>query len=367
MKVTGIFFILLLALSGCKPDARESKMPAGFLVSDFVDGINVASDLEFAPDGRLFFLEKNTGKVRVVKDGALEPEPWAVFSVDNRGERGLLGMAFDPDFENNGFVYFFYSPARSSINRIVRLKEVDGKGADPVTVIEIEESSQDPSNNGGRMSFGPDGMLYVSTGDRGMADLAQKKTSLLGKILRLDTHGPLPLKADDPESVIFASGFRMATGMAWNPLNKKLYVTDRGPVGHDEINLVEEGADYGWPKELGKEMTNKRKNPLWDFGRRGISPSSLVFYPEGGSFPEAHKGNLFIVDNRIGGIYRARLSGKRLNRIRKDALTMWMPDGFSRTLLNDITVGPDGALYIAGNSKIVKIDYTGTNIGGTNH
>ncbi len=352
-----LFVAVIIVLYGCKPDARTSRMPRGFRVVELLGGINACMDIAFSPDGRLFFIEKNTGRVRVIKDGAVEPQPWAIFSVNSTGEGGLLAMAFDPEFEKNGYVYFFYSTGTSK-NVIVRMKEVDGRGSKEEMVLEIP-TPDNSLNNGGKMLFGKDGMLYVSTGDGGRADLAQDDTSLLGKILRIDPRKELPLDPADPETLIYAKGFRKGTAMAWNPLNNTLYATDKGPVGHDEINLVEEGANYGWPRELGFNKISKYKKPIWDFGRRGAGPSGMVFYPSWGNFPDEYKNNLFIVDNKIGRIYRARLTGKRLNRIQKKDFSIWLPDSFAGTILTDITVGPDGSLYIAGYSKIIKVEYSG--------
>ena len=119
--------------------------------------------------------------------------------------------------------------------------------------------------------------------------------------------------------------------------------------------MIVEGGNYGWPVEVGYSPKHRYINPLWDSGKRAIAPTGIVFYPEWGNFPPEYRHNMFVVDYNYGRVYRIRLSGRRLDRI--EHFEVWMPAGFANTTFADITVGPDGALYLAGFSKIVKIEY----------
>ncbi len=332
--------------------------PANFKVTDFLTGLDICITLEFSPDGRLFFLEKNSGRVRVVKDGRLIPEPWAEIEVDGHGERGLLGIAFDPAFAENKYVYLYYSVPRSTDNRVIRMTEISGKGVEPVKVLEIEDFVAATNHNGGDIEFGPDNMLYISVGDGGGAPgRSQDPGNLLGKILRVDPRTPLPIRYKKPSDIFYALGLRNSFRMAWNPMSQTLYATENGPVGRDEINLLEAGGNYGWPVEKGFKEGHKYSNPIWDFGLMGVAPTGIVFYPQRGNFPNEFKGNMIVTDYNHGRLYRIVLSGENLDRIEKKDFHLWMKAGFADTQFADITVGPDGALYLAGFSKIVKISY----------
>ncbi|MEE8574630.1 MAG: PQQ-dependent sugar dehydrogenase, partial [Thermodesulfobacteriota bacterium] len=182
-----LLFILLFTLPA------EAELPKGFKVSDYLTKLNQCITLAFNPDGRLFFLEK-TGKVRVVSHGVLDPKPWAEIAVDPVSERGLLGIAFDPNFEKNHYVYLFHSVKRSNNNRVIRMTEREGRGVNPVTVLEIPDHIRAANHNGGNITFGPDGFLYITVGDGGgWPGRSQDDTNLLGKILRVDVRGTLPV------------------------------------------------------------------------------------------------------------------------------------------------------------------------------
>lgn len=345
----------------------EELKKDGFKVSEFLRGLNVVITLEFSPDGRLFMLEKNSGLVRVVKDGKLLDEPWAKLNVDPVGERGLLGIAFDPNFTENKFVYFYYSVPNSLNNRVVRLEDKDAVGVYETLVLEIPDHVRATNHNGGNIKFGPDSLLYLTTGDgggqprRGTPGRSQDDTNLLGKILRVDVTGDLPVKYEKPSDLFFAKGLRNSFDFAFNPGNNELYATENGPIGYDEINLIKENGNYGWPYEKGRNISNKFTNPLWDFGIRSVSPTGIVFYPDGGNFPDKYKGNMFVVDYNFGRLYRIKLSGKAMDMIAKKDFKIWYKNlsGDGSAKLSDITVGPNGSLYCAAFTKVYKIDYVG--------
>lgn len=349
---------LLISWTAVVLSASAMSESPSFKVTDFLTGLEICITLEFSPDKRLFFLEKNSGRVRVVKDGRLLAEPWAEIEVDGRGERGLLGIAFDPAFDKNKYVYLYYSVPGSTNNAVLRLTERDGQGVDPTKVLEIEDFISATNHNGGDIKFGPDNMLYITVGDGGGAPgRSQEIDNLLGKILRVDIRGELPIRYDKPSDIFYALGLRNSFRMAWNPLSRTLYATENGPIGRDEINAIVEGGNYGWPAEKGFKERHRYSNPIWDFGLRGVAPTGIVFYPEWGNFPIEFKGNMIVTDYNFGRLYRIVLSGANLDRIEKKDFHLWMKAGFADTTFADITVGPDGALYLAGFHKIVKIQY----------
>lgn len=351
-------------------ETKEKPTP-GFKVSTFVDNTDVAITLAFSSDGRLFYLEKNTGKIRIVIDGKLRKEPWATIEVDPTGERGLLGLAFDPYFRTNGFVYFYHSVKDSQYNRIVRLRDVKGKGVEMTHILEIPDHVPATNHNGGNITFGPnnsrgEAYLYISVGDGGgRPGRSQENTNLLGKILKINVRGLLPITYHRPYSIFYAKGLRNSFDLAFNPINEVLYATENGPIGRDEINKISEGGNYGWPLEKGLNKNNVHTNPLWDFGIISVAPTGITFYPTDGNFPYEYKGNMFVSDYNNGRIYRIKLSGEKLDKIEEKDFHVWLENKI-KTLdpevkFADITVGPNGAIYLAGFSKIIKIEYsTGT-------
>jgi glucose/arabinose dehydrogenase len=322
LAVASAFLLSQAYVGGGKATGRPDP-PEVFKVTDYLTGLKACITLAFAPDGRLFFLEKNTGRVRVVKDG-----------------------------------YFYYSAPESPNNRVVRMKEVEGRGGEPVKVIEIEDHVPASNHNGGNINFGPRGFLYITVGDGGGSPgRSQDDTNLLGKILRVNVRGELPVRYKKPSDIFYAKGLRNSFDMAWNPANFTLYATENGPVGYDEINRIVRGGNYGWPVEKGFNADHIYENPIWDFGLGSVAPTGIVFYPTWGNFPREYRDNMFVVDYNYGRVYRIRLTGYGLDKVRREDFSVWMPAGFADTEFADITVGPDGALYLAGFSKIVKIEY----------
>lgn len=352
------FLAISLAASSFAASS-SSALPPGFKATDYLTGLNQCITLGFAPDGRLFFLEKS-GRVRVVENGRLLAEPWAEIAVDQASERGLLGIAFDPDFKTNRFAYLYYSVKHGTDNRVVRMRDANGRGVEPVTVLDIKDHIKEANHNGGNLTFGPDGFLYITVGDGGgWPGRSQDDGNLLGKILRVDVRGALPVTYKKPSDIFYAKGLRNSFDMAWNPANGVLYATENGPIGRDEINMIVRGGDYGWPTETGRNKSNRFKNPIWDFGIRSVAPTGITFYPKDGNFPAEYRGNMFVTDYNYGRVYRIKLPGERLDAIRAEDMTIFMPERFADAVFADVTVGPDGALYLAGFFKIVRISYEG--------
>ena len=252
-------------------------------------GLEVPWAVDLAPDGRLFVTER-PGRVRIVKLGAgggLQAEPWARVPAraNPDSERGLLGIALDPDFATSGFVYLYYSYTSTgggTLNRLVRLRDQGGKGVDETTLLDNIPGSS--NHDGGRIRFGPDGKLYVASGDGEQEQRAQDRNSLGGKILRLNKDGSIPSDNPFPGSAVFSFGHRNVQGLAWHPDMKALYATEHGPSGffpaccNDEVNRIEAGANYGWPIVTGQPNDARFKDPVVWSGRTDTwAPSGAAF------------------------------------------------------------------------------------------
>ncbi len=315
-----------------------------FQTETVVTGLDVPTSLNFAPDGRLFVTER-PGRVRVVVDSELYPEPALtlseVFAVD---EAGLLGLALDPEFSQNGFVYLLHTrprPGEAPTNRIVRYRNVGNTLAE--AVILLDDLPASTSRDGGRLRFGPDGLLYAAMGDARSEDHAQDLALRTGKILRIRRDGTTP--RDNPfASPVYSLGHRNPQGFDWHPLTGTLWATEHGNIGNDEVNRIEAGANYGWPAIEGDQTMPGMRSPVLRFSS-SIAPSGASFY-DGMTIPGFRNDFFF-----------ATLRGTHLHRVRFDPADPDQIIGTERLLdgrfgrLRDVVTGPDGSLYVATNNR----------------
>lgn len=344
------------------------RVPDGFALERVAEGLDQPVALEFAPDGRLFIAQR-TGEVFVHRDGVLSP-PFARVEVWLGNEAGLLGMALDPDFGENGHVYVFATVARNE-QRILRFTET----ADPnhpgwtlggeLTVIRDRIPASEDNRNGGALEFGPDGMLYVGVGDTETPDAAQDLTSLAGKILRLQPDGQTP--SDNPfltptgqPRATYASGFRQPFRMCFGP-DGRLFVFDVGSDGEarrEEINLVSAGGNYGWPLAEGASNAETPGTiaPLVAYSEGGAAPTGGVVYT-GNQYPADYAGDLFHAEYVLSRLYRVALEGDQPPRHEVFLEASGGP--------TDLAQGPDGALYFCeiNSGKIMRLRYVGSPAG----
>jgi glucose/arabinose dehydrogenase len=323
-------------------------------VTALVTGLEIPWAVDLAPDGRLFVTER-TGRVRIVRlegtSATLQTDPWATVaaSATPNAERGLLGIALDPSFAKNGFVYLYYSyrgPGASTVNRLVRMRDANGVGVEETVLLDGIPGSD--VHDGGRIKFGPDGKLYVTTGDGGAEARAQDTGSPNGKVLRLNADGSVP--ADDPfPNGAWSYGHRNVQGIAFQPDTGVLYETEHGPSGifpaccQDEVNLIERGRNYGWPTVTGQPHDPRFVDPIVWSGRADTwAPSGATFL--------AHPGPL------RGSFVFATLRGAHLHRV------VFGPDGrsvlFEERLLEnqygrlrDVFELPSGQLLVLTNNR----------------
>jgi glucose/arabinose dehydrogenase len=201
-------------------------------------GLAFPTNLAFAPDGRVFFTEKDTGNVRILQGDRVLPEPFAALPVDGVGEKGLLGIALDPGFPDEPWVYIYYSDSTDGRNRLVRIRADANHGTERRTLLDLLPTVNG-YHNGGDLAFGPDGKLYVVTGEAHEAERAQDPSDLGGKVLRMNADGSVP--HDNPFGAgnpVYAIGIRNSFGLCFDPGSGLLWETENGPSSDDEVNLI---------------------------------------------------------------------------------------------------------------------------------
>ncbi len=290
-------------------------------------GIDVPWGLTFLPNGDALVAERNSAQILQVP--AKGGEPKVVYKVPGvkpsgeGGEGGLLGLAVSPDYATDKTVYAYYTAADD--NRIARF-QLDGGSPEVI----FDGLAKNTFHNGGRIAFGPDGLLYVGTGDAGNTANAQNLKSNNGKILRLTPEGdPAP---GNPEngSPVYSFGHRNVQGLAWDAQGR-LFASEFGQNKLDEVNLIEPGHDYGWPNVEGKGDTDGRKytNPLVTWSTDDASPSGIAI-----------AGNT---------IYVAALKGQRLWTIPLNNGSTGKPKAYFEGKygrLRTVAVAPDGSLWL---------------------
>ncbi|UTR11497.1 PQQ-dependent sugar dehydrogenase [Evansella sp. LMS18] len=239
------------------------------------ENLHVPWDINFFED--TIFLTEREGTITAVEDGSSDRQEINTSDpIIHEGEGGLLGMAVSEDFGDTGeiFLYYTYEGSSGLENRVVKAVQEDGSWEE--TEILLDEIPGDGIHNGGRIVIGPDGYLYVTTGDANEPALSQDPDNLAGSILRLTVEGEVP--GDNPfeDSFVFSYGHRNPQGLAWNS-NEELYSSEHGPTGHDEINVIEAGNNYGWPEIIGDEEMGEMEQPLVHSGENTWAPSGTAF------------------------------------------------------------------------------------------
>ena len=323
-------------------EAFTTRDGVRFRVETVLTGLEIPWSMNFAPDGRLFVTER-PGRVRIVTPGSSSSElALTIDDVYAQGEAGLLGLALDPDFAQNRFVYIYYSAAigNRAVNRIVRYREVNSRLGERVTLLDNIPAAN--IHDGGRLRFGPDGLLYASAGDAADANLAQDVASLAGKILRLNRDGTTP-RDNRFSSPVYTYGHRNPQGFDWHPTSGDLWAVEHGASGNDEVNAIRAGLNFGWPRIEGAATMSGMEAPV-TFYDPAIAPSGASFY-RGQRLPQ-FANNLFVATLR--GTHLLRLTVDTSTR-RVTAQERLLEGTYGR--LRDVVSGPDGSLYFCTNDR----------------
>lgn len=247
---------------------EKSVNETGYASETIAQNLEVPWALAFLPDDRLIFTERG-GTVSILEGSNVKSV--GKINVTQNSESGLLGVAVDPDYNQNHYIYLYYT--KGNKNFISRFTLDGTLKKETVLLDNIPAAS---IHNGGRLKFGPDGMLYATTGDAGDKALAQDLNLLGGKILRLDANGSIPV--DNPfGNYVYSYGHRDPQGIAWGP-NGIMYSSDHGDEANDELNIIKKGGNYGWPVYEGNNTATGYIKPLRAYTEFTLAPSGITYY-----------------------------------------------------------------------------------------
>jgi glucose/arabinose dehydrogenase len=360
---SSIKVLLLFCLAGSSLAA--ATLPAGFAETQIAGGLSSPTAMELAPDGRIFVCLQG-GQLRVVKNGALLATPFLTLTVDSNGERGLLGITFDPNFATNKFVYVYYTvpgdPAHNRISRFTDNGDVALAGSEFV-LADLDNLSGAGNHNGGAIHFGPDGKLYIAVGENANAANSQTFSNRLGKVLRINSDGSIP--NDNPffntatgaNRSIWAMGLRNPFTFAFQPGTGRLFINDVGETKWEEINDGIAGSNYGWNICEGacSPPNANFRDPLFQYahGSTATTGCAIVgggFYnPATVQFPTSYVGKYFFADLCTGWM---RLFDPSNNTATGFATGISSPV--------DIKIANDGSLYYLaiGSAALFRVQFT---------
>jgi len=354
LKTSLLLLVLVSAINA-------STLPPGFTETS-ITGLNNPTAMEIAPDGRIFVCQQG-GSLRVIKNGVLLSTPFLTLNVDQNGERGLLGVAFDPNFAGNNFLYVYYTvpstPRHNRVSRFTANGDVVVPGSEQI-ILELDNLSSATNHNGGAIHFGPDGKLYVAVGENANGSNAQTLSNRLGKMLRINSDGSIPADnpfvntATDPNKSIWALGLRNPFTFAFQPGTGRMFINDVGEVTWEEINEGLAGSNYGWNLSEGPTSNPQFRSPLFAYlhgssSTTGCAISGGAFYnPATVQFPQSFVGKYFFADLCTGWIRLFDPSAGTAS-------------DFASNILNpvDLKVGADGSLYYLarGSGAVFRVQF----------
>jgi glucose/arabinose dehydrogenase len=296
-------------------------------------GLEAPWGLAFLPGGEALVTERDSARLLLL-DPSGTIEEVGTLPADGSGEGGLLGLAVSPTYDEDGLVYAYYTTAED--NRVVRFRL--GEEPEPIlTGIPVNSY-----HNGGRIAFGPDGMLYASTGEAGDMPISQDVASLGGKILRINPDGTIPADNPFPNSPVYSYGHRNVQGLAWDE-GGQLYATEFGQNTFDEVNRIQAGGNYGWPEVEGEGGEPKFRDPISTWATSEASPSGAAILKDG-SIPQ-WEGDFFMAGLRGQRLWRLDLDGAGNVAGREELLSE------EAGRLRHVAQAPDGSLWVLTNNR----------------
>ncbi|MBI3449925.1 MAG: PQQ-dependent sugar dehydrogenase [Acidobacteria bacterium] len=358
--------VCLLIATGVLSIAHAGTVPAGFVETNLPVDVFQLTDFDWDPTGDIWLISK-LGKIEVLHVG--DPAPTVVTqlaNVSSDGEEGLVGLAIDPDFLTNHFIYFYVTDLGPPVHNKVIRAEVSGNSLLNITTLLDGPELLSIMHMSGGMRFGPDGMLYVTMGDNFQFSPAQDRGSLLGKVLRIARDGSIPSDnpfVSDPNArpEVWALGFRNAWRFMFQPVTGNLFLGDVGDVTWEELDVILKGQDYGWPLVEGPAPPGVAgmTYPIYSYNHNGTGAAII-----GGdfmntlNFPAQYNGNFFYADYALKVVYRMQLDSNNLPTSVEEFAT-------NLPFITHVRVGPDGALYYC--SINFQTIYRVAWVGGSNH
>lgn len=356
-----LFWLLALAVSvlGAGPSTAaeapvfESELHR-FRLTTVSRGLEHPWGLAFLTDGAMLVTERS-GQLRLIRDGVLDPVPVpGTPEVHASGQGGLLDVALHPDFATNRWIYLSYAGRGrdGAGTEVARGRFVGGRIEGLERIFAVARKSGGGRHFGSRLVFGADGTLYITAGERGDSERAQDPHDAAGSVIRVTDSGAIPpdnpfLGSGDGLPEIFSFGHRNPQGLARDPETGRIWAVEHGPRGGDELNLLQPGANYGWPVitygksyagfEIGEGSAKPGMEQPAAYWVPSISPSGLTFYT-GDAFPR-WRGSLFL--GALSGEMLVRLELDREKVVREERLLEDL-----ETRIRDVRQGPDGRLYL---------------------
>ncbi len=321
-----------------------------YKIETYVENLSVPWSLVFTSSSRLLITER-PGRIREVVNGKLNDSPLITFpEINSVQEEGLMGLEKDPHYDANHYLYASLSYPKNNgyVDKVVRL--IDNQTAISMDKTLVDNIPAAQVHAGSRLKFGPDGKLYITTGDATQKDKAQDKEFLGGKILRMNSDGSIPEDNPFQESYVYSYGHRNPQGIAWNFTTKDMYETEHGPSGFDgpgggdEINHITSAGNYGWPFAHHDIKKNDMTSPLKQF-TPAVAPASALIY-SGKIFPQ-FTGNLFFGGLKGAGLYRVAFDSNNPDKI---VLTEKLSD-INVGRVRDVIEGSEGYIYFSSSNR----------------
>jgi len=322
-------------------------LPPRYTLQQVQNGLALPTTIRFAPDGRLFYTELQTGRIMVFAQPT-DPAPsvWATVPVAGAGEHGVLGMTFHPDFPDSPFVYVFHTGPTGIHNRLVRLREQNGVGVGYTILIDSLYANS-IGRFGGRLAFGPDRQLYVTIGDCGFNGAPQDTSNTIGKILRVGFTGKAsPGNPYGPNNRVCALGVRNPYGLCFDAVTGYGYFTDNGPLCDDEVNRFIVGVNYGWgPNDFcGGQPPGAYPAMTTITPTLGLTGCTVY---RNGPYASFYNGNMFFGSCNDGAVRRMVYHATSPTTSVADSVEVWLTVPYAETQVLDVVTGPDGRIWFS--------------------